>query len=285
MAYLKNTIIEGELKVGAKSTLSDVQVQGNTTIASDKVISFNSDNAATVIESNKITSTNFIGDLDGNATTATNLQTARTISLSGGATGTATSFDGSSNISIPVTSLNASKLTGTASVNTTGNAATASQLGVNGNCYVKAENNNEFNIYPVKDASTTERRVFINHNQDAGNIILICNGSGTDNTGQGTVIAGTFIATSDKRLKENITPFKVEKSILDLPVYKYNFISDGNKKIHVGCLAQDLQEICPEIVNEGQDGYLAIEESKIVYLLLDEVKQLRKEIDELRVNK
>lgn len=99
-----------------------------------------------------------------------------------------------------------------------------------------------------------------------------------------TIKAGTFVATSDKRLKENITPYNCEKSILDLPVYKYNFINGENKKEHIGCLAQDLQEICPEIVNEGKDGYLAIEESKIVYLLLEEVKKLREEIKEL-VNK
>ena len=61
----------------------------------------------------------------GNSATATKLATARTIALSGAATGTATKFDGSGNIVIPVTSLDASKLTGTASVNTTGNAATA----------------------------------------------------------------------------------------------------------------------------------------------------------------
>ena len=98
----------------------------------------------------------------------------------------------------------------------------------------------------------------------------------------GTIKTGTFIATSDKRLKENITPYNCEKSILDLPVYKYNFISDASKKEHIGCLAQDLQEICPEIVHEGNDGYLSINESKIVYLLLEEVKQLRKEINELK---
>lgn len=53
-----------------------------------------------------------VGNLTGNATTATRLQTARTIALTGGATGTATSFNGSANISIPVTSLNATLLTG-----------------------------------------------------------------------------------------------------------------------------------------------------------------------------
>lgn len=59
------------------------------------------------------------------AATATKLATARTIALSGGATGTATAFDGTSNINIPITSLDATKLIGTASISTTGNAATA----------------------------------------------------------------------------------------------------------------------------------------------------------------
>ena len=70
--------------------------------------------------------------ISGNAASATKLNTARTIALSGGATGTATSFDGTANITIPVTSLDATKLSGTASINTTGNAATATnstQLG------------------------------------------------------------------------------------------------------------------------------------------------------------
>lgn len=49
----------------------------------------------------------------GNAATATVLETSRTIALSGGATGTATGFNGSSNITIPVTSVNATSLTGT----------------------------------------------------------------------------------------------------------------------------------------------------------------------------
>lgn len=68
------------------------------------------------------------GGFDGNASTATKLATARTIALSGAATGTATSFDGSANISIAVTSLDAAKLSGTASISTTGNAGTATKL-------------------------------------------------------------------------------------------------------------------------------------------------------------
>lgn len=61
--------------------------------------------------------TTFTGNLSGNATTATTatkanqLTTARTIAISGGVTGTATSFNGTANITIPVTAVDASKLT------------------------------------------------------------------------------------------------------------------------------------------------------------------------------
>jgi hypothetical protein len=47
----------------------------------------------------------------GNAATATILAAARTIALSGAATGTATAFNGSANITIPVIALNATNLT------------------------------------------------------------------------------------------------------------------------------------------------------------------------------
>jgi hypothetical protein len=56
----------------------------------------------------------------GNAATATKLGTARTIAISGKATGTATGFDGSGNIVIPVTAVTADSCTG--------NAATATKL-------------------------------------------------------------------------------------------------------------------------------------------------------------
>lgn len=99
----------------------------------------------------------------------------------------------------------------------------------------------------------------------------------------GTVKAQSFNAVSDRRLKENIVEYSPNKSILDLPIYSYNFISDEKKTKKIGCLAQDLKEICPEIVKEDDKGYLSIEENKIVYLLLDEVKKLKKRVDELEV--
>lgn len=96
-----------------------------------------------------------------------------------------------------------------------------------------------------------------------------------------TIEAQSFDAKSDKRLKENIEKYSPKQSVLNLPVYSYNFIKDTDKTQHIGCLAQDLQKICPEIVHEGEDGFLSIEENKLVYLLLEEVKKLKKRVDEL----
>jgi hypothetical protein len=48
---------------------------------------------------------------NANAVSASKLASAKTIAISGGATGTATSFDGSGNITIPVTGLDMSKAT------------------------------------------------------------------------------------------------------------------------------------------------------------------------------
>lgn len=92
--------------------------------------------------------------------------------------------------------------------------------------------------------------------------------------------APLFRSTSDARLKENIKSYKCENSILNLDVKQFDYI--GGAKDQIGCLAQDLQKICPQIVNEDEKGYLSILESKIVYLLLEEVKKLRKEVDELK---
>lgn len=98
----------------------------------------------------------------------------------------------------------------------------------------------------------------------------------------GRIIARGFGTSSDFRLKQNIKSYKAEKSILDLDVKEFEYINDAARKKHIGAIAQDVQEICPEIVYEDANGYLNIEENKLVYLLLNEVKELKKEIKKLK---
>ncbi len=96
----------------------------------------------------------------------------------------------------------------------------------------------------------------------------------------GTVTATSFTSGSDIRIKENIEEFKYTKSILDLPIKKFDYI-DGPKN-QIGCIAQDLQKLYPELVKEDDEGYLSINESKLVYLLIEEVKQLKKELKQVK---
>jgi hypothetical protein len=92
--------------------------------------------------------------------------------------------------------------------------------------------------------------------------------------------AAGFYSNSDKRLKEDIKEYQPKNSILDLPVVEFKY--KDTKQHTLGCIAQDLQEICPEIVNRDNKGFLTIEESKLTYLLLLELKKVKTETKELR---
>ena len=46
-----------------------------------------------------------------------------------------------------------------------------------------------------------------------------------------------------------------------------------------------IQEVLPEVVEEREDGYLAVKYEKIVPLLIEAIKEQQKQIDELRKTK
>ena len=98
----------------------------NTDTESNNTTNANTANVTFTGASGKstVTADIFKGALTGNADTATKLKTARTIAISGGATGTATSFDGSGNITIPVTALDPTKLSSAVAINKGGTGAT-----------------------------------------------------------------------------------------------------------------------------------------------------------------
>ncbi|WP_370852249.1 hypothetical protein [Megasphaera elsdenii] len=104
----------------------------------------------------------FTGALNGNAATASKLLTPRIISLSGKAAGS-TSFDGSTNAAINVTSVNAdtaSKLSSARKINITGNATGAAAFDGSGDANISvtvneskhaatADNSNKIGGYPL----------------------------------------------------------------------------------------------------------------------------------------
>ena len=76
----------------------------------------------------------------------------------------------------------------------------------------------------------------------------------------GTVAAGagalgwTPLATSDRRLKENIQ--KIGESISGLGIYKFNYI--GKAKQYIGAMADEVIKLVPEAVVTMDNGYLGV---------------------------
>ena len=78
--------------------------------AANQVAAISMTNNGKITFGEEVTAATFKGSLNGNAATATKLQTARTIGVSG-VTGTAQSFNGTANIVIPITAVPSTLLT------------------------------------------------------------------------------------------------------------------------------------------------------------------------------
>lgn len=55
-----------------------------------------------------------------------------------------------------------------------------------------------------------------------------------------------------------------------------------SSKSHYGLSAQELQTIYPDLVTEGQDGYLAVNYVELIPILIQSIQDLKRELDELR---
>jgi hypothetical protein len=94
------------------------------------------------------------------------------------------------------------------------------------------------------------------------------------------------LASSDERLKENVIPISnpMDK-IKKLGGYTFNWNGVSKKPTHIeeiGVIAQEVQQVLPQIVREKGDGYLGVDYEKIVALLIEGVKHQQDEIDELK---
>ena len=97
----------------------------------------------------------------------------------------------------------------------------------------------------------------------------------------GTVTATSFNATSDLNKKENIdTILNATEKMTLLRGVSYNLKSDKNNKKHYGVIAQELEQIFPDMVN-GEEGNKSVAYMEIIGVLIETVKDLNKRIENL----
>ena len=129
-------------------------------------------------------------------------------------------------------------------------------------------------------------------------------------TTNGTSTSLSFISPSDMRLSENVISLnnrtnqgETLEKVLGMNVLQYNYklrkpqltedaspISEATQKRlqkeaeqkHYGLSAQELQQIYPELVVEGQDGYLGINYVELVPILIQSIQELKQELDEVK---
>jgi hypothetical protein len=97
-------------------------------------------------------------------------------------------------------------------------------------------------------------------------------------------VNGAIFNTSDKNHKEEIEPIsesKIEK-LLDLEPVEYKLKTDTKKKKHFGLIAQDVEEIYPELISDSNLGFKTVNYMELIPLLLLKMKNMQKEIDDLR---
>jgi hypothetical protein len=92
-------------------------------------------------------------------------------------------------------------------------------------------------------------------------------------------------ASSDKRLKDNLKPIEnpLDK-VSKLCGYEFDW-NDKQKTYQghdIGVVAQEVEEVLPELVATREDGYKAVKYEKIVPLLIEAIKEQQQQINELK---
>jgi len=92
-------------------------------------------------------------------------------------------------------------------------------------------------------------------------------------------VDGTVISSSDKRMKKDITKIdnaldKIER----LCGVTFNKLNDKPGMRHTGLIAQEVKEVMPEAVYEDNDGFLNIAYGNLMGLMVEAIKELRREI-------
>ena len=98
----------------------------------------------------------------------------------------------------------------------------------------------------------------------------------------------TAFASSDERLKDNVTPIpNALDKVLSISgnTFNWNAASPYEGKAGTGVIAQEVEKLnLPGVTETRDDGTLAVRYDRLVPLLVEAIKELKSEIDELKTH-
>jgi hypothetical protein len=102
----------------------------------------------------------------------------------------------------------------------------------------------------------------------------------------GGVTVNSLTETSSIAVKENIDPITGALSIVDkLKGYVYDRTDTGRQR-EAGLIAEEVEKVLPNVVSKNADGEAeGIQYTKIIAYLVESIKELKTEIDNLKGNK
>ena len=91
--------------------------------------------------------------------------------------------------------------------------------------------------------------------------------------------------TSDLKIKTNLRSIDNTWEILEkINGYLFEWDTDDHRSGHtdLGVIAQEVREVLPFLVDQRDDGTLAVKYQSLIPLLVDAVKKLKQDVEELR---
>lgn len=107
---------------------------------------------------------------------------------------------------------------------------------------------------------------------------------------------GSFSALSDERVKDNIQDFnKGLETVLNIETktFKYKKVAATQTEFYpdsicnntqYGVIAQQLKEVCPEMVTQDEQGFYSVDLSNLPLMLVNAVKELNTKLETVTAN-
>ena len=125
----------------------------------------------------------------------------------------------------------------------------------------------------VAGTMTVNGQLEVGATQGGGNVLQVDG----DALIEGSITASSFINTSDRRFKKDISPISNALSTI-CAIQGVNYTLNGSSTRSLGFIAQDLLAVIPQVVNSSDSARLGVDYAQIIPLLLEAIKELNEKI-------